>query len=47
MEAINKIINSESTDTSDFSTTTSKDDKKVATKVKANLTELFPKLTTP
>ena len=46
MEAINKIINSESTDTSDFSTTASEDDKKVATKVKATLTELLPKLST-
>jgi hypothetical protein len=44
-EAINKIINSESTDTSNFNATASKDDKKVATKVKATLTELFPKLT--
>jgi hypothetical protein len=45
-EAIDKIINNESTNTSDFNATASEDDKRVATKIKATLTELFPKLTT-
>ncbi len=44
-EAIDNIINNKSTDTSDFDSTASKHDKRVAPKVRAILKELFPKVT--
>ena len=44
-EAIDNIINNESTDTSDFDSTASEHDKRVAPKVRAILKELFPKVT--
>jgi hypothetical protein len=44
-EAIDKIINNESNDTSDFTEKASEDDKRVKAKVQDTLAELFPQVT--